>query len=302
MANQFGSSEIFSAAITGAHLALSAAIAAVTRSGGTAQRDVSGGGEQPAAVLRLEVGVDRAIELADDLLRRPLRRHHRDPGGRDEIDPALPDGRHVGKEGRPLLGCHGKPRHRRDRPDIDRERRLDVSAEHVLHGGAGAAIADSRSGDAGAGQKHQRREMPGRAGTGMPDVQLAGIPFSVRDEVLKLGETEAGRRNFDVMLDASGLKPSSAGARIKFAGGKRTLIDGPFTETKELVAGYTLIQVKSRQEALEWAKRFPAPHGEDHEGEIEIRPLDELDDFGPSKAIERFRDMGLGTKSEGETS
>jgi hypothetical protein len=99
-----------------------------------------------------------------------------------------------------------------------------------------------------------------------------------------------------VLLDASGLQPSSKGARIKFSGGKRTLVDGPFTETKELIAGYTLIEVKSKEEALEWAKRFPAPHGERAEGEIEIRQLYELEDFGPSDAIERFRGLGIGAK------
>jgi hypothetical protein len=99
-----------------------------------------------------------------------------------------------------------------------------------------------------------------------------------------------------VLLDASGLQPSSKGWRIKFSGGKRTVIDGPFTEAKELIAGYTLIQVKSREEALEWAKRFPAPHGERADGEIEIRQLFELEDFGPSEAVERFREMGVATK------
>jgi hypothetical protein len=98
-----------------------------------------------------------------------------------------------------------------------------------------------------------------------------------------------------VLLDASGLQPSSKGARIKFSAGKRTFVDGPFAEAKELIAGYTIIQVKSREEALEWAKRFPAPHGDDKEGEIEIRQLYELDDFGPSEAVDRFREMGLAT-------
>jgi hypothetical protein len=93
-----------------------------------------------------------------------------------------------------------------------------------------------------------------------------------------------------VLLDASGLQPSSKGARITFSGGKRTVIDGPFTETKELIAGYTLIQVKSREEAMEWAKRFPSPMG-DKDGEIEIRQLYELDDFGPSEAVDRFREI-----------
>jgi len=95
-----------------------------------------------------------------------------------------------------------------------------------------------------------------------------------------------------VLLDASGLQPSSKGWRVKYAGGKRTVIDGPFTEAKELVAGYTLIQVKSREEALEWARRFPNPALND--GEIEVRQLYELDDFGPSESIERFRKLNVG--------
>jgi len=98
------------------------------------------------------------------------------------------------------------------------------------------------------------------------------------------------------LLDASGLKPSSTGWRIKYSGGKRTVIDGPFAETKELVAGYTLIQVKSREEALEWTKRFPNPAIGGKEGEIEVRQLFELEDFAPSESIERFREIGVGKK------
>ena len=97
-----------------------------------------------------------------------------------------------------------------------------------------------------------------------------------------------------VLLDASGLQPSSKGWRIKYSGGKRTVIDGPFAETKELVAGYTIIQVKSKQEALEWARRFPNPHMQ--EGEIEVRQMFELEDFGESEAIDRFREMGVATQ------
>jgi len=99
-----------------------------------------------------------------------------------------------------------------------------------------------------------------------------------------------------VLLDASGLQPTSKGARIKFSGGKRSWVDGPFTESKEIIAGYTLIQVESREEGLEWAKRFPAPFGESEEGEIEIRQLYELDDFGPSEAVERFRVLGVASE------
>lgn len=94
-----------------------------------------------------------------------------------------------------------------------------------------------------------------------------------------------------VLLDASGLQPTSKGWRIRYAGGKRTVVDGPFAESKELIAGYTLIQVRSREEAMEWARRFPAPFGPRAEGEIEVRQLFELDDFPPSEAADRFRDM-----------
>jgi len=97
-----------------------------------------------------------------------------------------------------------------------------------------------------------------------------------------------------VLRDASGLQPSSKGWRIKYSGDKRTLVDGPFAETKELIAGYTLIEVKSREEALEWTKRFPNPHLT--EGEIEVRQLFELEDFGESPAIERFREMEMREK------
>ena len=98
------------------------------------------------------------------------------------------------------------------------------------------------------------------------------------------------------LLDASGLQPSAKGWRIKYSGAKRTVIDGLFTEAKELVAGYTLIQVKSREEAMEWTRRFPNPAGDGKEAEIEVRQLFELEDFGPSEAIERFREMGAGTR------
>jgi hypothetical protein len=98
-----------------------------------------------------------------------------------------------------------------------------------------------------------------------------------------------------MLLDAAGLQPSSKGWRVKYSGGTRKVIDGPFTEAKELIAGYTLIQAKSREEALEWSKRFPNPVGEGAEAEIEVRQLYELDDLGPSEAIERFRQIGART-------
>jgi hypothetical protein len=96
------------------------------------------------------------------------------------------------------------------------------------------------------------------------------------------------------LLDGSGLKPSSAGWRIEYSGAERTVIDGPFTETKELIAGYTLIQAKSREEALEWSRRFPNPAGEGKPAQIEVRQLYELEDLRPAAATAAtFRRMGF---------
>jgi len=121
----------------------------------------------------------------------------------------------------------------------------------------------------------------------MPEEKLIAEMASYHEDLAKAG----------ALLDASGLHPSSKGWRIKYSGGKRALIDGPFAETKELIAGYTLIQAKSRAEALEWTKRFPNPAGEGKEAEIEVRQLFELEDFGPSDAVERFRDLEVAKKT-----
>jgi hypothetical protein len=116
----------------------------------------------------------------------------------------------------------------------------------------------------------------------MPDEKLIAAMTQYNEELAKAG----------VLLDLAGLQPSSKGARIKFSpGGKRTVIAGPFTQTDELIAGYWLIQVKSKEEAIEWAKRAPAPHGEGAESEIELRQLFELEDFGPSEAIDRAHEL-----------
>ncbi len=111
----------------------------------------------------------------------------------------------------------------------------------------------------------------------MPSEELLDAMGKFNEEMVKAG----------VMLDGNGLQPSSKGARVRFSGDKRTVIDGPFTETKELVAGYWLLQCKSLAEAVEWIKRCPNPHMVD--SEIEIRPLFELEDFGEGEAIERHR-------------
>ena len=94
-----------------------------------------------------------------------------------------------------------------------------------------------------------------------------------------------------VLVDGSGLQASSKGWRIKYDGKQRSFVDGPFAETKELVAGYTIINVKSREEAIAWTKRFPNPSIDGGKGEIEVRQYFELEDFGDSDAVQRFREM-----------
>jgi hypothetical protein len=95
------------------------------------------------------------------------------------------------------------------------------------------------------------------------------------------------------LLDGSGLKPSSSGWRIQYGSGEPVVMDGPFTETKEVIAGYTLIQVNSREEALEWSRRFPNPAGAGKPAEIEVRQLYELEDFGQVDVADRFREIGM---------
>lgn len=94
-----------------------------------------------------------------------------------------------------------------------------------------------------------------------------------------------------VLLDGSGLHPSRSGWRIHYGPEGNRLVDGPFAEAKELIAGYTLIQVRSREEALEWSRRFPNPAGRGKEAVIELRQLIELDEFPPSEPLDRFKQM-----------
>jgi hypothetical protein len=114
----------------------------------------------------------------------------------------------------------------------------------------------------------------------MPSEELLSAMARYNDELVKAG----------VMLDGNGLQPSSKGARVRFSGDKRTVVDGPFAETKELVAGYWIFQCKSLAEAIEWVKRCPNPMNED--SDIEIRRVFELEDFGESPAVEHHRRLG----------
>jgi len=111
----------------------------------------------------------------------------------------------------------------------------------------------------------------------MPSEELLAAMAKYNEDLVKAG----------VMLDGAGLQASAKGARVRFNGDKRTVIDGPFAETKELVAGYWLFQARSMEEAIEWVKRCPNPMP--GESEIEIRPLFETDDFGDSAAVEHHR-------------
>ena len=104
----------------------------------------------------------------------------------------------------------------------------------------------------------------------LPDEKMITEMGKFNEELMKAG----------VLVSAEGLQATSKGKRVRFSGEKRTVIDGPFTETKELIAGYWIWQVKSMDEAVEWVKRCPNPHYE--ESEIEIRQIFEMDDFGPA--------------------
>lgn len=113
----------------------------------------------------------------------------------------------------------------------------------------------------------------------VPDEALLAAMVAYHEDLAKAG----------VLLDGAGLRPSRDGWRIRYGSDRRrTVIDGPFAETKELIAGYTVIQVRSRDEAMEWARRFPAPMGEGVPAEIEVRALYEVDDFGEGEPVERL--------------
>jgi len=118
---------------------------------------------------------------------------------------------------------------------------------------------------------------------GKPSEELMAEMADYHQELAKAG----------ALRDASGLAPSSRGWRIRYSEGKRTVVDGPYAEAKELIAGYTIIDVKSEEEALEWTKRFPNPFPNSPQAEIEVRPMKSLDELGQSEAVERFRRLGV---------
>lgn len=129
-----------------------------------------------------------------------------------------------------------------------------------------------------------------------PDTEAGRFPDNPEPLFAAMAAYHEELAKAGALLDASGLHPSSKGWRIEYDGNKRTVVDGPFAESKELIAGYTLIQVRSREEALEWTRRFPNPIGEGVRCHIEVRQLYEMDDFDDKIAAEtraRFENMGM---------
>ena len=115
----------------------------------------------------------------------------------------------------------------------------------------------------------------------LPSQEMLAAMGKYNEELIKAG----------VMLDGMGLQASSKGARVHFSGNKRTVTDGPFAETKELIAGFWMIQVKSKQEAIDWALRAPNPHGEGAETNIELRQVFEIEDFTPGEGLDKHREL-----------
>ena len=116
----------------------------------------------------------------------------------------------------------------------------------------------------------------------MPSEELLAAMAKYNEELVNAG----------VLVDLSGLQSSAKGFRVRFSGGKTSIIDGPFAETRELIAGYWVINVKSRQEAVDWARKIPAPFGPHEESEVEVRQFFEMEDFTPSEAIDHHKEGG----------
>jgi len=125
-----------------------------------------------------------------------------------------------------------------------------------------------------------------------PDTEAGVLPTEAAFAAMLEYNQQLARAG--VLLDANGLRPTDQGWRIGYREGRRSVTDGPFADTRELIAGYTLIQVRSREEALEWSRRFPNPVGPGQPAEIEVRQLFEMEDFPPSTSLERMKDIGVG--------
>ncbi len=130
------------------------------------------------------------------------------------------------------------------------------------------------------------------------DSEASKLPTEA--QLSEMAEYHEQLQRAGVVLDASGLRSSRDGFRVNYSKGKRTVVDGPFAETKELIAGYTIIQVKSEEEAKEWARRFPMPYEGFDDVHIEVRRMFELEDFVQGAGVAKFREMGLGEGPRGD--
>jgi PhnB protein len=131
-----------------------------------------------------------------------------------------------------------------------------------------------------------------------PGIELAPGEVPSEEMIAEMGRFNEEMMKAGVLVDLSGLQPSAQGARVQFSRGKRTLVDGPFAETKELVGGYWIINVKSREEAIDWAMRAPCPSGKGGDAEIEVRQFFELEDFGETAAVEKAKELAKELKGE----
>ena len=122
-----------------------------------------------------------------------------------------------------------------------------------------------------------------------PEFEAELMPEAPEELMAEMAAYHEELARAGVLLDASGLHPSRTGWRVHYDASGQRVVDGPFAEAKELIAGYTLIQVRSREEALEWSRRFPNPAGRGKEAVVELRQLHELDDFPPSQPLEDFK-------------
>jgi hypothetical protein len=126
-----------------------------------------------------------------------------------------------------------------------------------------------------------------------PEFEADTVPPSAPDEALfaAMAAYHEELARAGVLLEGAGLHPSRTGWRVHYSANGRQVVDGPFAEAKELIAGYTLIQVRNREEALEWSRRFPNPAGEGKEAVIELRQLIELEEFSPSESLDAFKKL-----------
>jgi hypothetical protein len=126
-----------------------------------------------------------------------------------------------------------------------------------------------------------------------PEFEADTVPPSAPDEALfaAMAAYHEELARAGVLLEGAGLHPSRTGWRVHYSATGRQVVDGPFAEAKELIAGYTLIQVRNREEALEWSRRFPNPAGEGKEAMIELRQLIELEEFSPGESLDAFKKL-----------